>query len=483
MIPTTNKPARDATMTGMTLRVLSTALLLSLAPAMNAHAAPALDFRAGDRWTAVGDSITHTGSYAKWIELYYVTRFPTRPITVFNCGFSGETAKMALNRLSWDVAVHRPTVMTVMLGMNDVMRALYASERTESAAELATLKQNALADYRVHLLAVVKELQATGARVILITPSMFDQTAQLASQPLTGVNDALAECARIAGEIAASSGAGVIDFHAAMTRLNAAQQQKDPAFTLIGPDRIHPGPAGHFVMAYLFLKAQGATATVASLTLDASKRSAAATQNGDVSDLDVSPAQVAFSWQAHALPSPIDPDVQPALSWIPFTDELNRETLTVTGLDRGYYRLSIDGRMIRIYSAEQLAGGVNLATEAATPQYQQALQVLALLNERSALVIEELRSVAYFEHRMALPDTPADRPVTLEMMWPAFLQRSQEIRSQPTVPFIQRIVEYYPYRKAREKQTWARVAELDADIRRLAQPVSHCYALIRIKQR
>jgi len=125
---------------------------------------------------------------------------------------------------------------------------------------------------------------------------------------------------------AAETGAAVVDFHGAMTRLNADLQRADPAFTLIGPDRIHPAAPGHFVMAYTFLKAQGAPDEVASLILDARTATVTHAGNGRATAVRATPAGgLTFTWAEDALPFPLVPAVAPALAWVPFNADFNRE--------------------------------------------------------------------------------------------------------------------------------------------------------------
>ena len=59
-----------------------------------------------------------------------------------------------------------------------------------------------------------------------------------------------------------------IDFNTPMDALNQKQQMVDPAFSIIGNDRVHPGAAGHMVMTYLFLKAQSLEGAVAHVEVD-----------------------------------------------------------------------------------------------------------------------------------------------------------------------------------------------------------------------
>ena len=43
-------------------------------------------FKKGERVVFVGNSITHGGHYHSFVWLYYMTRFPNKPITIMNAG-------------------------------------------------------------------------------------------------------------------------------------------------------------------------------------------------------------------------------------------------------------------------------------------------------------------------------------------------------------------------------------------------------------
>src|SRR5207244_1309292 len=53
--------------------------------------------------------------------------------------------------------------------------------------------------------------------------------------------------------------------------------------------------------------------------------------------------------------------------WVPIHDELNRYLLKVTSLEPGRYDVVVDERPVSTYSAEQLAGGVNISSATADP--------------------------------------------------------------------------------------------------------------------
>jgi len=70
------------------------------------------------------------------------------------------------------------------------------------------------------------------------------------------------------------------------------------------------------------------------------------------------------------------------LKLVPFTKEFNQELLTVKNLKDGEYDLLIDGERMKSFTAAQLSSGINLAEIPTTPQYQQAIQIRELNEER-----------------------------------------------------------------------------------------------------
>lgn len=363
----------------MTLPTLR-ALVLGLLASACILAAPAQPFQANDRWCAVGDSITHSGPYTRYLYLFYATRFPGMPIDYFNCGISGDSAGGAIKRIDADILRHRPTVATIMLGMNDVNRGLYGDK--PPAGDLQKQRDDAIARYESNMRTLADSLHSSGVRLIFMTPSIFDQTAVMTAPNQPGVNDALARCAGIVKKLAGNYGAPVVDFHGPMTELNRKQQEADPQFTLVGPDRIHPKEPGHLVMAYLFLKALGAPQMVADIVFDAKGQ-----------------RTVAFDFQEKSLPFPVPAECRPALNLVPFMDDLNVEQFRVTNLPPGTYGLKIDGEPIATFAANELAGGINLAKLENTPQYRQAVAV-ARLDERRHELVKRLRTIDYVERMM-----------------------------------------------------------------------------------
>src|SRR5208337_138143 len=109
------------------MRLIRRALLLVLAALALASAALAESkflLKDGDRVVFYGDSITDQRLYTTFIETYAVTRFPRLKVWFVHSGVGGDRVTGGWAgpidvRLPRDVIAYKPTVMTIMLGMND----------------------------------------------------------------------------------------------------------------------------------------------------------------------------------------------------------------------------------------------------------------------------------------------------------------------------------------------------------------------------
>lgn len=363
-------------------------------------------FKDGETVCFLGDSITHGRQYHSMIYAYYLTRFPGRTIHFVNAGISGDSAGGALGRLEDDIVSKSPSTVVVMLGMNDVGRGSYVANPSEQqlAAQRAALDR-----YRANMDTVLARLsKETSARFVLLTPTPFDQTCvnQLDNnQP--GCNDGLAKCAEIGRELAAKYKAEVIDLHGPMTAFNRQHQRSDPAYTVIGPDRVHPGLPGNLMMAWLFLKAQGAPALVSNVAFDAATGRVEESANATVSNVRRESAGWKFTVLEKALPCPVDAQAGEMLAAIPLEKDLNQEIVRISGLANGSHALLIDGERVACHTAAEWSEGVNLAFHGAVPQVKQAAKV-AEINETRRRTEVRLRGYAcvrwFLRHRRVDPD-------------------------------------------------------------------------------
>lgn len=353
----------------------------------NAQVSP---FVKGDRVAFVGNSITEAGYYESYIWLYYMLHFPEMPITVYNAGIGGDRAGNILDRLDDDVLRRKPTVISLTFGMNDSGYFEFLKNDADSTADVR-VKESYEKFVRIQ-----QKLKAyTPARKVMVSSSPYDETVKNPKNLFPKKSLAMEKITAFQQTAARQNNWGWVDLFHPMTEIEQREQKRDPEFTLTGSDRIHPGNMGHFVMAWLFLKAQGlAGKKVASAGVDAVTAKVTRAENCTISAIGVEKAGVKFDYLAKSLPMPADtvsrmwgnPQRQSdALKVIPFEEELNQELLQVKELKKGMYAVSIDGKRIGEWPAEALGNGINLAEITSTPQYQQAVVVMLLNEERMAL--------------------------------------------------------------------------------------------------
>src|SRR5215210_2713587 len=146
----------------------SAACLLSCAIAF---AQTPFHLKSGDTVVFYGDSITDQRLYTTFVETYAVTRFPGTKVTFVHSGWGGDRVSGGGGgpidvRLKRDVFAYKPTVMTIMLGMNDGRYRAFDQEIFDEYAN----------GYR----GIVKSVKTAlpNIRLTVIQPSPFDDVTR-----------------------------------------------------------------------------------------------------------------------------------------------------------------------------------------------------------------------------------------------------------------------------------------------------------------
>jgi hypothetical protein len=360
-----------------------------------------------------------------------------------------------------------------MLGMNDVGIWLYGPDKNTPADDQK--RRAAISAYEDNMRKLATQLQSAGVRLIFITPSIYDQTAVFDRPVSYSGNDGLGICARYVRDLAREFHGTLVEFYTPMCQINREQQKSDPHFTLVGPDRVHPGDVGHFVMAYQFLKAQGAPEYVSKMALDAGQGEVTGETNCSISDLQTGNSGVSFTCLENALPFPVRESAQPALKMVPFIADMNQELLQVGGLRPGRYAVSIDGHAVGVYGSDDLAAGVNLATVTSTPQYQQAAKVMTINQQRHGLEASTLRWIALME--AAFWPKRVDGPVNMAEITPVFQKIADDAKktSSPVAGWVNDYLRNKPH----EAEFRSQADRYAAEMRIAAQPRPHHYVIRR----
>jgi lysophospholipase L1-like esterase len=356
------------------LLVSSTSLLL------NAQQPP-FALHQDERVVFYGDSITEQRFYTWWIELYADTRFPKLHLRFWNAGVGGDRVSGGSGgdvdlRLARDVYSHQPTMVTIMLGMNDGRYAPLTSEVDEA--------------YKIgyeHILQSIHD-HAAGTRILSIGPSPYDDITRTPDLTPGGYNATLLHFGQIDRQLANKHGSEFTDANGPFTdALTKAFAEDHLAAQMLVPDRVHPELYAHLLIAMAVLKAWNAPALVSSTNINAKQLSADGSEGVTISSLQRDNKAVSWQSEEDALPLPLvenNAGIQYIKRICEMVVTLNREPLKVEGLAAGDYRLTIDDTTVGTFSDATLTRGINLA-ELDTPMRRQSQSVEWIIRDKGDL--------------------------------------------------------------------------------------------------
>jgi len=125
-----------------------------------------------------GDSITDTGralpayapfgyGYVNFVANMLLAKYPRLDLNILNTGISGNTVRNLKPRWRKDCLDHQPSVISLMIGVNDLWRQHVEPERLPEAvypSEYESLYRELLTDARQ---------QNSGVQLVLMEPFMF----------------------------------------------------------------------------------------------------------------------------------------------------------------------------------------------------------------------------------------------------------------------------------------------------------------------
>ncbi|MBM4067858.1 MAG: hypothetical protein FJ271_02770 [Planctomycetes bacterium] len=179
------------------------------------------------RIVCFGDSITgvyyHTGgkrAYPEMLEIALRRLYLRAKIQVINAGISGHNTRHALARIERDVLKHKPQLVTVMFGMNDLVAV-------------------PLAEFQTNMEKLIARCRAANAEVLLCTQNaVLDNPGR--------PDKKLDEFTRTIRAIARQQKLAVADCNQAYRAVRARDAKE---FRLLMSDEIHPNMDGHKLLA------------------------------------------------------------------------------------------------------------------------------------------------------------------------------------------------------------------------------------------
>lgn len=198
----------------------------------------------GETIVFLGDSITQQGAGEKgYVTLFRQAIEKSRPdsgIKIIGAGIGGNKVPNLEARLDKDVLAHRPNVVVIYIGINDVWHST-RGQGTEIGA------------FETGLRSLIKRCTDAGARVILSTPSVIDEKHDGSN----ALDKMLDEYSAVSRKVAMETGTTLLDLRAAfisnLKEYNTANESKG----ILTGDGVHLNEAGNRFVAVRMLEAVG----------------------------------------------------------------------------------------------------------------------------------------------------------------------------------------------------------------------------------
>ncbi|HRA90406.1 MAG TPA: Dabb family protein [Planctomycetaceae bacterium] len=218
--------------------------ILTMAAILISGASASAQLKDGETIVFLGDSITQQGAGPKgYVTLFREAIEKSRPdsgIKVIGAGIGGHKVPNLEARLDKDVLAHKPNVVVIYIGINDV----WHSERGQGTE---------IGAYETGLRSLVKRCNDAGARVILSTPSVIDEK----TDGTNSLDIMLDEYSDVSRKVAMETGSTLLDLRAAfMTYLKEYNTANEAKGILTG-DGVHLNDAGNRFVAVRMLEAAG----------------------------------------------------------------------------------------------------------------------------------------------------------------------------------------------------------------------------------
>ena len=207
------------------------------------------NLKKGDRIVFLSDSVTAAGTRptgyitlaAKQIELAY----PDLNVELIGAGIGGHKVPDCQKRLQTDVLDHKPTIVFIYIGINDVWH--WTHPKVVARGKKGTTPE----DFESGLREMIKQINATGARVILCTPTMIGEKPD-GSNPDDARLDQYADISR---RVAEETSSQLLDLRKAFVSNLKQKTPKNLTQGVLTSDGVHMNNAGNELISKLVLEA------------------------------------------------------------------------------------------------------------------------------------------------------------------------------------------------------------------------------------
>ena len=223
-------------------------MTIAVAHAQTSAEAPAA-LKDVNKIVCLGDSITQggdgPGGYVGLVRKYLSTLYPG--IEVINSGISGNKSDDMLARFDRDVIAHKPDMMTISVGVNDVWHGFYDNHPLGDGPRGVPLET-----YRKNVETMLEKAKAANIKVVILSTTVINEDLKNhENAKIAGYNAALRDIARANGLL-------FIDFQKPFQALIKTYRETTGARdNLLTVDGVHMNVEGNKVMAHTILNGLG----------------------------------------------------------------------------------------------------------------------------------------------------------------------------------------------------------------------------------
>ncbi|MRS65605.1 GDSL-type esterase/lipase family protein [Larkinella terrae] len=318
----------------------------------------------GDRVVFLGNSLFENDYQYGYLELALTTRFPDRDVTFRNLGWAGDNV----------YGVARSTITNPPTGYQLLMEHLTKTQPTVVFLAFGGIEaqdgEAGLPVFREGLLKLLDKIDQLGARAILLSPIPVLSSDTIAHK---AQNNALLEVYSSAiAKIASERGKRFIDIYKPVQELS-----KTVALTENG---IHLNENGYYYLATLLEKSLGLAPRAETVSVNVSKTGAEAATPAKMVNAGKDAATLIFTMDEKYLPLP-----QPAGLAEKTT---NARVLKVTGLKKGFYKLTTENQEVVTASAKDWENGVLIQQG---PSFNQVNEIRHMILKKNDLFFFQYR--------------------------------------------------------------------------------------------
>jgi lysophospholipase L1-like esterase len=374
-----------STFTKNWLRIASLVLLAVAAVAQSKDFA----LKSGDRVVFFGDSITEQRLYTSYVQQFVISRYPDLNVTFINSGWTGDTVNGnpcvpcagvgALARIERDMIAYKPTVVTLLFGMNDGLYKDFDPDLLKTYT-----------DGLSQIIAIIK--RETHARIYVMTPTVYDAEMKTTWSHTDNYNAVLDRYSEAAKEIARREGLPVIDLHTATTLAltNARKIDKSYTFFSLG-DGVHPKAEGHAVMAAEIINAWGGHPARPTIT-DQIWSNSSREHTFEIT--------APLPWPAFKLSNTIE-------NADPLVSQIGEVSFTLGTVPAGMYAVTVDGTSVGSFTSDQIMK-TGIALGVSRPAQKESADVAKAVRDKEDLEFMRWRTLAKFANLGSTAAAQAD---------------------------------------------------------------------------